>query len=237
MNAIRPGGMSPKSLARLAGLFEALEGTVYTFGQVVVLGKIVVFGDAAKTAANVLAHENLYRLGFACCIAGTIFHVLWAVLFHDLFRVVNRRLSSAALGVILVGCAVQAATMLLYVAPLLLLTGPGAASWPPGQLQALALTLFRWNGYAFDAYLVFFGLWCFLVGILISRSAFMPKILGILLAIDGVGWMLYLAPPFAIGVFPVIAVASAISELPLQLWLLIKGVDSERWERQAAVNP
>ena len=73
-----------------------------------------------------------------------------------------------------------------------------------------------------------------LTGILIFRSTFLPRILGVLLAIDGLGWMLYVYPPLAYSIFPVIAAASALAEIPLQLWLLIKGVNSERWNQQAA---
>ena len=72
-----------------------------------------------------------------------------------------------------------------------------------------------------------------LIGYLIFRSTFLPRVIGILLAIDGVGWMLYLHPPLATQLFMFIAVASAISEIPLQLWLLILGVDPERWKEQA----
>jgi len=202
---------------------------------VVILDKLVVSGNAAATAANILEHERLFRLGFASCIIGIGFHIAWAYLFYDLFKPVNRRLSAFAVCVILVGCAVQAVTTLLYFAPLLVLRGGSSLSaFTTEQLQALAYTFVRLNGAAFNLYLVFFGLWCFLVGYLIFRSTFLPRILGVLLAIDGLGWMLYVVPPFAIHLFPVIAVASGISELPLQLWLLTVGVNPERWKEQAS---
>ena len=80
---------------------------------------------------------------------------------------------------------------------------------------------------------MFFGLWCLLTGYLILKSAFLPRILGVLLAIDGLGWMLYVSPPFAAHLFPVIAAASAVGELPLQLWLIVRGVNPDRWKQQA----
>jgi hypothetical protein len=89
------------------------------------------------------------------------------------------------------------------------------------------------NAYAFDVDLVFFGFWCVLTGYLIFRSTFLPRILGVLLAIDGLGWMTYMAPPLAAHLFPIIAAASAVAELPLQLWLIIMGVNAERWKEQA----
>ena len=100
-------------------------------------------------------------------------------------------------------------------------------------MQSLALIFLRLNGYAFNLYLVFFGLWCVLTGYLIFRSTFMPRLLGVLLAVSGMGWMMYLSPPIAGHLFPLIAAASALGELPLQLWLLVKGVNDRRWKEQA----
>jgi hypothetical protein len=89
------------------------------------------------------------------------------------------------------------------------------------------------NAYGFDVDLVFFGFWCILTGYLIVRSTFLPRILGVLLAIDGLGWMTYVVPPFATHLFPFIAATSAVAELPLQLWLIIMGVNAQRWNEQA----
>jgi len=226
--------MSPRSLARMAGVFEALEGLTSAFGQVVVLGRLVVFSSAAATAANVMGHQRLFWLGFASSLAGVACHIVWTLLFYDLFKPVNRRLSLLAAFVGLVVCAVQAVTSLLYLAPLLVLRGGNSfGAFTPDQLQALALVFFKLNAYAFDIDLVFFGLWCVLTGYLIFRSTFLPRILGILLTIDGLGWMTYVVPPLAVHLFPAIAAASALAEIPLQLWLLVIGVNAQRWKEQA----
>ncbi|MGI9102219.1 MAG: DUF4386 domain-containing protein [Terriglobales bacterium] len=71
----------------------------------------------------------------------------------------------------------------------------------------------------------FFGFWCVLIGYLIYKSTFLPRILGVLFALAGAGWMLYLSPPFALSLFPFIAALSAIGEVPLELWLMVKGVN------------
>ena len=148
----------------------------------------------------------------------------------------NRRVSLFAMFVMLVGCAIQALTSVLYLAPLLILdAGSSLRAFTTEQLQALALMSTRLNGYAFNTNLVFFGLWCALIGFLIFRSTFMPWILGVLVAISGLGWMMYLSPPIAIHLFiPYIAGASAIGEIPLLLWLLIVGVSDQRWREQAS---
>jgi len=226
---------SPRSLARMAGVFQLLEALTATFGQVIVLDRLFVSGNAAATAANILGHERLFRLGFASSLIGVVCHIAWAVLLYDLLKPVNRRLSLFAVFVILVGCAIQALTSLLYIAPLLVLKGGSSLSaFTAEQLQALALTFLRLNAYAFDIYLVFFGLWCVLIGFLIFRSTFLPRVLGVLLAIAGLGYLTFLSPPLARHLFfPYIAGAAALGEIPSLLWLLVVGVNDERWNEQA----
>ena len=196
-----------------------------------ILGSLVVGGDAAATAHNILTHEALFRLGFLVSVAGVAFHLVWGLLMYQLLRPVQRTVAAIAILLILTCCAMQALTALLYLAPLLVLQGPAA-----GQTRDLAYALVQLDGAAFNVDLVFFGLWCVLTGWLIWRSGFLPRLLGVLLALDGVGWTLYLWPPLATFVFPAIAAASAVAELPLMAWLLIRGVDSERWTERALAD-
>jgi hypothetical protein len=225
---------SPKAKARLAGVFEALEGFTSAWGQVTVLGQLIVVGNAAATAAKILQHETLFRLGFTSSLFGVVFHLGWAFLFYHLFRSVNRNVSVCALLVIVVCCALQAVSALLYFAPLLVLKGGSSLSGlTQEQLQALAYIFLKLNGLAFDTTLVFFGLWCVLTGYLIFKSTFMPRILGVLLAVDGFGWMMFMSPPLGHSLFLPIAIACGLAEIPLQLWLLIFGVNNERWKAQA----
>jgi hypothetical protein len=92
----------------------------------------------------------------------------------------------------------QALASLLYLAPLLILQGGSSVSaFTPEQLQALALLFLKLNQYAFNIDLVFYGMWCVLTGYLIFRSTFLPRILGVLLAIGVLGYVTYLCPPLA----------------------------------------
>jgi hypothetical protein len=219
----------------MAGACQLLEALTATYGQVIVLGKLFAPADPAATAASILGHERLFWFGFTSSIMGVGFHLAWAFLFYELFKVVNRRLSLFAVFVILVGCAIQALTILFYVAPLAVLSASSSlTAFTPDQLHALALMFLRLNGRALDLYLVFFGFWCLLSGWLIFKSTFMPRVLGVLLAISGLGWMVFLWPPFAHAVFFYIAGASALGEVPLELWMLIAGVNTERWNDQAS---
>jgi hypothetical protein len=90
------------------------------------------------------------------------------------------------------------------------------------------------NAYALNVHLVFFGLWCILTGYLIARSIFLPRILGVLLAIAGLGWLVFLFPPAAYRLFPFIAAASALGEIPVEFWLMVMGVNIQRWKKQAS---
>jgi hypothetical protein len=226
--------MSPRSRARLAGFFEAMEGWTSSAGQVFLLGRLVVQGDAAATARNILANESLYRLGFLSSVAGVAFHLAWALLIYQLLKPVNRTVSSLAAFAVIICCAMQALTSLLYLAPLLVLQGGQSVSGlSTGQVQALAFVFLKLNAAAFQLDLVFFGFWCILTGYLIWRSTFLPRLLGALLALDGFGWALYVWPPLATFLFPAIAVVAGLAEVPMQLWLLVLGVNNERWTARA----
>ena len=222
--------------ARMAGAFQLLESLTATFGQVIILGRLVVSDNAAATAANILGHERLFWLGFASSLVAVVFHIVYALLFYDLLKPVNRRVSLLALLVLLVASAIQAVTGLLYLAPLLILQGGTSVSaFTPAQLQALALVFLKLNAYALNVHLVFFGLWCVLTGYLIFRSSFLPRVLGVLLVISGSGWLIYLFPPVAYRLFPFIAAASALGEIPVEFWLMVRGVNAQRWKEQASV--
>jgi len=218
-------GLSPRARARLSGVFEALEGLPAVFGQTIVLGMLVVNGDPAATARNILANEGLYRLGFAIPLVAVGFHVTWALLLYQLFSVVNRTINQLALFAILIGCAIQAVAAVVYLSPLIVLQSDAHQ----GELAMLLINMSRLT---FDVYIIFFGFWCVLLGYLIVRSTFMPRVIGALLILDGIGWMTYLVPPFATSIYTFIAVVAGVAEFSLLLWMLIFGVNNERWREQ-----
>lgn len=225
-------GASPRLKARIAGVFYMLEATTAVFGQIFLLDMFVVPRDPTATATNILANEWLFELGFASSLIAVVFHTVWALLFYDLFKPVNRSVSLLALLVILVGYAIQAITCLFYIARLLVLRGAGPA-FTAEQSQALAYMFLRLNTQAFNTYLVFFGFWCVLIGYLIYKSTFMPRIIGALLMIAGLGWTLHLLPTLARQMSPLIFTAAALGEIPLMLWLFVSGVNVQRWKEQA----
>lgn len=101
------------------------------------------------------------------------------------------------------------------------------------QLRALALLFLELHGQGVNISFVFFGVYCLLIGYLIFRSSFLPRILGVLMAFAGSGWLIFLSPPLANYLSSYIVVLGFLAELALMLWLLVKGVNVQRWKEQA----
>jgi hypothetical protein len=228
---------SPRLKARMAGVFELLEALTSGFGQVIVPGMLVVSGNAAATAANILAHGSLFRLSILAALIGVACHIAWIFLFYELFKPVNSSLSLFAAFFGLVAVAIQACSSLFQLAPLIIMEGGQSFSaFNVDQLQALTLMFLRFSARAFNTYLAFFGIWCMLIGYLIFRSTFMPRIIGVLEAFAGLCWLTFLWPPLGHYLSPYNQVLSAPGELSLTVWLLAKGVNVQRWKEQASLG-
>ena len=228
---------SPQLYARMAGVSYLLGSLTSVLGQMVVLGMLVVPGSATATAANILSHESLFRLGFVSSLMTVPFHLVWAVLFRDLFRPVNRSVSLLAGFVMLVACTMWALSSLLYLAPLLVLQGKiSLSAFAPEELQALTLMLLKLNAQAYDIGLVFFALWCVLIGYLIFRSTFLPRIIGVLEVLAGLGYLTLLWQPLAHYLYPYNLALAGPGEISLLLWLLVKGVNVRKWKETAGAG-
>jgi hypothetical protein len=228
---------SPHFKARMAGVCYLLGSLTSVLGQMVILGRLVVPGDAAATTANILSHEPLFRLGFASSFMAVPFHIVWALLFYDLFKPVNKSVALLAAFVMLVACTMWALSSLLYLAPLLILQeGSSLSAFTPEQLQAQSFVLLKLNAQAYDIGLIFFGLWCAVVGYLIYRSTFLPRTIGVLEVLAGVGYLTLLWWPLTNYLHPYNLALAGPGEISLLLWLLVKGVNEQRWKEQAGVG-
>jgi uncharacterized protein DUF4386 len=233
MNTERTAEASPHPRARVTGIVYLLYFLTAVLGEFFIRG-IVVTGDAAATANNILAHQALFRLALATGLIATAFYIAVTALLYELFKPVNRSLSLLAAFFSLVGCAIQAFGSVFQLAPFVVLGGSQYLSvFKVEQLRALALTFLELNAQAANIYLVFFGVYCLLIGYLIFRSVFLPRILGVLMALAGLGWLTFLSPPFANSLTPSILVLGFLAELLLMLWLLVMGVNVQRWKEQA----
>ncbi|MGO9520278.1 MAG: DUF4386 domain-containing protein, partial [Candidatus Korobacteraceae bacterium] len=137
----------------------------------------------------------------------------------------------------LVGCSITAFGSLFQLAPLVVLGGaPYLRVFNLEQLQALALMFLKLNDQSANICLVLFGFYDLLIGYLIFRSAFLPRVLGVLMALAGLGWLTFLYPPLANSLSPYVLVLGFLAELLLMLWLLVKGVNVQRWKEQASTT-
>jgi len=200
--------------ARFAGLLYLITIVAGVFAEAFARGGVIVRGDAAATAANVAAHETLFRFGLAADLIMLVAYVVVTQLFYELFKPTDQSLSLLAAYFSLIGLAVLSANLLNHIAAL---TDPS---------HALFFLKMHSRGYNISG--VFFGIYCVVIGILIYRSRLMPRFIGVLMAIGGVA---YLVSSFMIFLWPAVAarlpdftILGGIAELVLSLWLMIRGV-------------
>jgi Domain of unknown function (DUF4386) len=234
-----PPLIKPQRWARLYGGLYVINivGSSFAFGY---LDALVVPGDAAATTHNILANALLYRVSLVAHLIAVLTTIPGALLFYELFKVVNRRLALLDVFFGLVATAVEGANLLSQFTPLLLLGGGHATSaFTPAQVQALASLPFGSQAIAYDIQQVFYATDFLVVGYLLFRSTFVPRTVGVVLWIGALCYLTYsfadlLAPGFAAHLFPYIQVPSGLAELSLCLWFLVMGVNDARWEKLAS---
>ena len=228
---------SPRFQARMAGVFAWI-GTTEGFA-IWVRSRLVVDGDAAATAHNILAHERLYRWAIVGDVISYVAFIIYTLLLYDLFRPVSRRLSLLAAVSNVVGVAIQLSIAVFLLAPLLVLEGARSSSAVNvAQSQAQALMFLNSYDYGYAISMVPAGFWNILTGYLIFRSTFLPRILGVLLAISGFYYQInnfagFLYPAIAARLDPYVFVIG-MAELLLASWLVVMGVNEQRWKEQAS---
>jgi hypothetical protein len=195
-------GASRRQLAKIAGAFYLINVVGGAFAIGYVQARLLT-PDPATTAANIQAHQLLYRSGLAVHVVVTVTNVPLALIFYELFEVVNRRVALLAAFFILVGTAIEAAGLLNQFAPLILLGNqPDASAFSTAQLQALASLPGHLSHVDYTIYTVFFGLDILCLSYLLVRSRFVPRAIAVLLAVDGLAYLAYsfsdfLAPSLA----------------------------------------
>src|SRR5947209_7457042 len=232
-------GAGPRQLARTAGVLYLINILLGAFA-IGIVPAIVIVSDPATTFHNIQTHELLYRAGLAGHVVVVLTNVPLAVIFYELFKVVNRRLALLDVFFILVATAIEAAGLVNQFTPLVLLSsGHYASALPAAQLHALAYLPLDLSSIDYSVHTAFFAFDITLTAYLVYRSTFLPKAIGVLLAIDAAAYLLYgfadfLAPGFAGNLVPWIQFPALLGEGSLCLWLLVFGVDVDRWKQQAS---
>ena len=231
--------IAPQPYARIAGLFYLLIIIAGIFAEAFVRGKLVVHGDVAATANNIINAEFLWKIGITADLIMQVCDLPVMVLLYFLLRPVSKKLALLNLSFNLIQTAVLVANKLNLLAALFFLGDADyLKSFTPDQLHTLSYLSIRLHDFGFGIGLIFFGIVCLIEGYLIYMSGYFPKVFGILMAIAG---LCYLINTFALLLAPqlssiVLLLPCLVAELALSLWLIFKGVNLPAWKQKIALS-
>ena len=231
VDAFSPGRAKP--LSRAAGLGYLVIIVCGIFAEFFVRSSLIVPGDAGTTAGNIAGAQGLFRLAIFAEFLMLAADVALAMLLYVLFREAGRSLALLAAFFRLTHASIVGVTLLNLFVPLLLLGDkPYLEAFQPEQLHALVLLILETHGFGYLVGLVFFGFHCLVLGYLVYRSGYVPKVLGVLLVVAGLGYLadgfgrtlLVHYDEYATTFQMVVFIPAFIGELSFCLWLLVKGV-------------
>jgi hypothetical protein len=231
--------VSVRGLARLTGGLYLVIMVTAMFAEAFVRNRLIVSGDPAGTLRNISAHLGAWRWGIAADLSTTLADVAVAALLFVLLRPISRAASLSAAAFRVAYSAAMVAGTALLIAPLQLIDHP-PPGLAPAEAQALVSFALRLHDSIFLVALTLFGVHLMIVGGLIARATFLPRLLGPPLALAGLcyvanSFLRILSPTVADDLFPWILLPGFIAEGALTLWLLVAGVNLERW-RVAVVS-
>jgi hypothetical protein len=227
----------PRLLARIAGVCYLIITVFALFAYMYVRGRIVISGDMRQTAANMLAHEQFYRMGFSAAVIVVLCNPPMGFILYELLKVVNARIALLALIFITISTTIEAVNLFNYIMPLYLFSLPEyRAAFNAEQIQALARGHLRLWGTAFSVSLAFFGVFCGLNGYLLVKSTFFPRFLGVLMLIASAYYLTNYSFVGFLGLpdIPFIGLLrpTLVAEVALALWLTVVGVNEAKWRAE-----
>ena len=231
---------SPQFFARLCGVLYLIVIIAGGFAELFVREAVTVYRDASATAQNILVSEQMYRFGLVadlvCLICGTFL----SLIFYLIFKRVNQSLSLLALIFASVAGAVMAVNLINQIAPLLLLHNTGyQKAFSVDQLQTLSLFFLNLQSQGYGISLLLFAFYFPIIGYLIYQSDFLPRVLGVIYTVAGIGYLsnslaMFLFPPLLALLFPFSLLPAFIGESSMCLWLMAKGVNVQKWNAKAS---
>lgn len=229
------GKRSPRKTARIAGLLYLLAGLPAPFSLLYIPSKLIVSGDATATANNIHASEMLFRLGIVGNLVSQIGFIFVSLALYQLLKSVNKNVAVLMVILNLIGIPITMLNELTQFAALQLLSGAHYLTvFSADQVHALALLFLNMRELGVNIAQLFWGLWLFPMGYLVFKSGFLPRIIGVLLMVGCVGYVLQSFTAFLLPNLDVsFALITGWGELAFVLWLLIRGVNVEQWEKRA----
>lgn len=223
-----------KKTARLAGLLYLVFGLPTFFGLMYVPSRLIVHGDAATTAHNIVASEFLFRAGIVSNLIGQIGFISIPLTLYLLFKAVNNKLAWLMVALFGISIPISVLNELNQIAVLAVLhSTPYLAAFEKPQLDALVMVFLGVYNHGNFLAQIFWGLWLLPFGILILKSDLMPRMLGVLLIVSCFSYLIstftfLLVPAYAPVISTAAAVPAGLGEVLVVLWLLIKGVKDQR---------
>jgi hypothetical protein len=232
MHTPHSSSSGPQALARAAAILSLLTILGGIYAQGMVSNRLVSFSDATATANNILAHRSLFQFSFTVFLIEMAAQIGSSAVFYLLLRPAGRNVALVAAFIDLSASIMKTFSRLFYIMPLFVLSSGAQAlsAFNPDQLRALALLLLKINDRGAGLAVAFFGISGLLYGYLIFRSGFLPRWLGILGMIGAAGWLKYFYPPLRFPSFMVIVGLALVAAAIKIFWLLVFGVDEERWK-------
>ena len=225
----RTAETSPLILARVAGFLYLLMAPFGIFGIMYVPSTLIVPGDAAITANNIMASDGLFRSGIVSALIVQIVNILVVLVLYKLLKPVNKNLALLMVIFLLVGVPIAMLNQLNQFAALLLLSGADyLTAFKADQLHSQVMLFLDLHEHGINIASIFWGLWLFPMGYLVFKSGYIPRILGVLLIIASFGYLIDSVGQFLFSNYPeiiskVVMAPNIIGETAIVVWLLIKG--------------
>jgi hypothetical protein len=219
--------MTPDRTARLAGALYLAMMPLGVFGILYVPTVLVVPGDAAATAERIAASEGLFRSGIVSHLLSQVVFVFLVLTLFRLLEAVNALLARLMVVLALLGIPIAMMSEVSQLAALMVLDGRVSGTLTQEQIRMHAMSLLDMRSQTILVAQIFWGLWLLPLAVLVFRSGFLPRVIGVLLGIAGAGYFIDSMTQLLSPGFPVVSVVTFVGELALTLWLLIKGVRVE----------
>ncbi|MEC5217676.1 hypothetical protein RCH09_002636 [Actimicrobium sp. GrIS 1.19] len=234
---------SPQWQARMAGALYLAVIALGIFAEGFVINHLLVSGDAALSAQNIIASATLWNLGIFANLMLVVCVIPLSWFLYLLLRPVDKNLVLLAVFFNLISVSVETLSKMFLLFVLPLLTNAGLVkAFEPAQLHAFASLALRAHNFAFNIALILFGCTCIIYGYLIFKSGYFPKFIGVLMQVAGASYVIncfsvLFVPAISNLISPAILLLPFIGEAAFCLWLLVKGVDIAKWNARYSAAP
>jgi uncharacterized protein DUF4386 len=226
---------SPRTQGRIAG---ACYLAIFVAGEIfsVLVPNLGLLNTIdAATLDHIVSHLAAFWAGYPFFLLVVAFRLILMLLFYQLFKPVNKSIALLAVYFNIVATTMQAVMAITLLAPLVLLgNAHSLTAFTPDQVHALALAALQLYNPIYYIALAFFGCYDLLIGYLAFKSTFLPRPIGVLMGIAGLGWLTFFIPPIATHLLPYNLAAGLLGEGSMILWLLVKSVNAQKWQEQAS---